>query len=185
MGTLIDALLSLSRVSQTRPVLERVNLSELFNETAKGLLGDKQAKNVEIDIQPDIFANADKNLMQVVYTNLISNALKYSSNTADLTISFGKENQNNKSVYFVKDTGIGFDMANADTLFKPFQRIHQHGNYEGLGIGLATVERIIARHRGKIWAESKPGEGTVFYFCLGDNESIQSHNDTLPRAVHS
>jgi light-regulated signal transduction histidine kinase (bacteriophytochrome) len=101
-----------------------------------------------------------------VLTNLIENAWKYSSRVAHARIEFGAQRQGTRTVYFVRDNGVGFEMQHARRLFKPFQRLHAQGDYPGMGIGLATVERLIRRVGGSVWAESAPGQGATFYFTL-------------------
>ena len=109
---------------------------------------------------------ADPNLMQIAFMNLLSNALKFTRKQTITEIEVGYKKKNNQTVFFVKDNGIGFDMKYADKLFAPFQRLHRAEEYEGTGIGLATVQRIIHRHGGQIWVESKSDSGSTFYFTL-------------------
>jgi len=111
-------------------------------------------------------ANGDKNLLGLALQNLLGNAWKYSGKTAEPRIETGIVEHNGKQAYFVHDNGVGFDMTYADKLFKPFQRLHKATEFTGTGIGLATVQRIIRRHGGEVWAESKVGEGATFYFTL-------------------
>ncbi len=117
---------------------------------------------------------ADPHLMQIVFTNLFSNALKFSRRQKAAEIEVGCETKDRQKTFFVKDNGVGFDMKYADRLFTPFQRLHHKEEYEGTGVGLATVRRIIQRHGGRIWLESKPDSGTTFYFTLeGDKSGSQ------------
>jgi light-regulated signal transduction histidine kinase (bacteriophytochrome) len=106
-------------------------------------------------------------LLAVVLENLLSNAWKFTSKRAAARIRFGRDERDGKPVYFVRDNGAGFDMAAAQNLFMPFQRLHTRGEFEGTGIGLATVRRAVQRHDGKVWAESEIGNGATFYFTLG------------------
>jgi light-regulated signal transduction histidine kinase (bacteriophytochrome) len=109
----------------------------------------------------------DKNLLNLVLQNLLGNAWKYSSKTAEPLIEMGTIENKGKQTYFVRDNGAGFDMAHASKLFQPFQRLHKASEFAGTGVGLATVQRIIRRHGGEVWAESKVDEGATFYFTLG------------------
>ncbi len=119
-----------------------------------------------VHIAENLKADADPRLLKVVMENLLGNSWKYTAQTAEPSIDFGAQKQDWESVFFVRDNGAGFDMAYADKLFLPFQRLHKTGEFSGTGIGLATVERIIHRHGGRIWAESTVGEGATFYFTL-------------------
>jgi light-regulated signal transduction histidine kinase (bacteriophytochrome) len=122
---------------------------------------------VKVTIAPNMSANGDKNLLGLVLQNLLGNAWKYTSKTAEPRIEIGIAEQTGKQAYFVRDNGVGFDMTYANKLFQPFQRLHKATEFAGTGIGLATVQRIIHRHGGEVWAESKVGEGATFYFTLG------------------
>jgi light-regulated signal transduction histidine kinase (bacteriophytochrome) len=111
-------------------------------------------------------ADGDKNLLGLVLQNLLGNAWKYTSKTAEPRIEMGTIQRNSKMAYFIRDNGVGFDMTYANKLFQPFQRLHKATEFAGTGIGLATVQRIIRRHGGEVWAEAKVGEGATFYFTL-------------------
>jgi len=166
MGQLIDSLLNLSRVSRTQICRETVNLSELAGKITKALSHYEQERNVTSFVQEGITANCDPNLIRIVLTNLLGNAWKYTKNEAHPRIEFGARHLDGEPVYFVRDNGAGFDLTHASQLFKPFHRLHGIGDFEGNGIGLATVERIISRHGGRVWAEAEVGRGAAFYFTL-------------------
>ena len=119
-----------------------------------------------IEIKDGLKARGDKRLLRVMLNNLLGNAWKFTSHREQAEISFGHERQNGESFYFVRDNGAGFDMTYADKLFGAFQRLHTAGEFEGTGIGLATVQRIINRHGGRVWAEGVVNEGAAFYFTL-------------------
>jgi len=115
-----------------------------------------------------LVVKADEGLLRAVMKNLIGNAWKFTSREKRARIQIGREVVRGKTAYFVRDNGVGFDMARADRLFIPFQRLHSASEFEGSGIGLATAQRIVRRHGGEIWADSEPGKGATFYFTLGD-----------------
>jgi light-regulated signal transduction histidine kinase (bacteriophytochrome) len=130
------------------------------------LVKDEPKRKVKVTIAPNMSANGDKNLLGLVLQNLLGNAWKYTGKTAEPRIEMGIVEHNGKQAYFVRDNGVGFDMAYANKLFQPFQRLHNASEFAGTGIGLATVQRIIRRHGGEVWAEGKVGEGATFYFTL-------------------
>jgi len=166
MGQLMDDLLKLSRVMRSDLNFERINLSDMAHKIVDELRNDEPKRKVKVTIAPNMIANGDKNLLGLVLQNLLGNAWKYSSKTAEPLIEMGTTAHNGKQAYFVRDNGVGFDMTYADKLFKPFQRLHKATEFAGTGIGLATVQRIIRRHGGEVWAEGKVGEGATFYFTL-------------------
>lgn len=163
MGLLIDDLLGLAHTA--RHVLKKsdTDLGALAREAIDRLSTSKRQVNIEIE--DELTAHADTKLMAIVLNNLLGNAWKYTARTPDAKIEFGKEQRDNQEVFFVRDNGIGFDMRFANKLFHPFQRLHG-ADYPGTGIGLATVQRIIQRHSGQIWAEAEVGKGATFYFIL-------------------
>ncbi|ABQ28507.1 cache domain-containing protein [Geotalea uraniireducens] len=167
MSDLIDGLLKLSRSTRGGIAPERVDLSAMAVMVAEELRKAEPDRRVTIHIAPGVEAFADHRLLWVVMENLLGNAWKYTSQRADGRIELGVAEQQGKDVYFVRDNGAGFDMAYADKLFLPFQRLHKTSEFPGIGIGLATVERIIHRHDGRIWAQAAVGEGATFYFTLG------------------
>ncbi|HZQ43778.1 MAG TPA: CHASE3 domain-containing protein [Acidobacteriaceae bacterium] len=166
MGTLIDSLLQLSRVTRYEAQRERVDLSELATTVFGDLHGLDPQRKVRWTAEPGLTADADPRLMRVAFENLIGNALKFTARTDDATIMFGSSPQNGETVYFLRDNGAGFDMQYVDRLFTAFQRLHGEREFKGSGIGLATVSRIIRRHHGSIWAEGEPGKGATFFFTL-------------------
>lgn len=167
MGILIDSLLRLSRISQSPVVPSDVDLSSMAEDICNDLSNQDTARKVNFKIMPDLKAYCDANLMRVALTNLLGNAWKFTRNMENTEIEFGcKNNSDEDVVYYVKDNGAGFDMQYADHLFGAFQRLHSRDIFEGNGIGLATVKRIIRRHNGKVWAESEIDKGATFYFTL-------------------
>ncbi|MBN1251605.1 MAG: PAS domain S-box protein [Bacteroidales bacterium] len=166
MAQLIDDILSLSRVSRLGLNIQKLNLSETAQIIANDLLATQPERKVKFIIHDEIIVLADANLMYIVLENLIGNAWKFTSKHPTANIEFGVQLQNSKSVYFICDDGAGFDMNFAQKLFGVFQRLHTVKEFEGTGIGLATVQRIIHKHGGKIWAEGKIEKGATFYFTI-------------------
>jgi len=167
MAQLIDDILLLSRVSRHKLSLSNVNLSNLATESITMLKELQPEREVDVRIEPDVIAKGDHRLLKIMLDNLLGNAWKYTGVNRDTMIEFGHKKQDNLTVYYVKDNGVGFDMQYAEKLFGPFQRLHTMDEFPGTGIGLATVRRIIKHHSGKIWAEGILGEGATFYFTLG------------------
>jgi len=169
MGELIDGLLSLAQVSRSSLRWESVDLSAMAETIVAGYREQEPGRLAELVIQPGMVVDGDSRLLRQVLGNLLGNAWKYSSKQQETLISFKREPDSNGAwVYAVRDNGAGFDMTYADKLFGAFQRLHSALEFEGTGIGLATVYRIITRHGGRVWAESAPGRGATFYFTLGD-----------------
>jgi light-regulated signal transduction histidine kinase (bacteriophytochrome) len=167
MGQLIDDLLQLSRVSQ-KPMHRRdVDLSELAMGVLAQLRSEDPTREVATDVEPTAPVHGDPRLLQIVLDNLLRNAWKFSSKTPHARIVFGCRTQGDETVYFVKDNGAGFDATYADSLFVPFQRLHSEQDFPGTGIGLATVQRVIDKHGGRVWAESAEGQGATFWFTIG------------------
>ncbi|HYS44293.1 MAG TPA: ATP-binding protein, partial [Geobacteraceae bacterium] len=131
-------------------------------------LADPQ-RRVSCTIAEGVVVNGDAKLLRVVMDNLLGNAWKYSARTKEAVIEFGVMEQRGETACFVRDNGVGFDMAHANRLFSVFQRLHSADEFEGIGIGLATVQRIIQRHGGRVWAEAECGKGATFYFILGQH----------------
>ncbi len=173
MGSLISALLALARVSQAPLERQHVDLSALARSILAERLGEHPERQVQCHIEEGIAAGCDPQLARIALDNLLGNALKYSRDRPQTVIEFGLSTEEGDSAprYFVRDNGVGFNMAYAAKLFKPFQRLHMTDEFEGTGIGLATVRRIIERHGGDITAFSTPGEGATFSFTLGDPRS--------------
>ncbi|HEX2878735.1 MAG TPA: ATP-binding protein, partial [Polyangiaceae bacterium] len=167
MAHLIDDLLSLSRIARAPLRREATNLSELASTVLQELASAYPDRSVQWSVEPNMEAQADARLLRVVLDNLLGNAWKFTSKRADAKISVHSTQHDDARVYVVQDNGAGFDMDYAKKLFAPFQRLHSEAEFEGTGIGLATVQRIINRHSGRIWAESAPGQGATFLFTLG------------------
>jgi PAS domain S-box-containing protein len=171
MGELIDDLLKLSRVNKAdfRPV--SVNLSKMAAETADTLKKQTGRKNIKVEIQADLTTVADPALLQIALTNLIGNAFKFTGKKEKTFIEFSARQEGKQNIFYVRDNGAGFDMTYANKLFAPFQRLHNFDEFEGTGIGLATVQRIIHRHGGKVWAEGEVNKGATFYFTLPETRT--------------
>ncbi|MFH1114463.1 MAG: PAS domain-containing protein [Pseudomonadota bacterium] len=167
MGELIDDLLKLSRLTRAEMRKEKVNLSAMASEIVAELKDKDPDRRVTTIIAPGLDAECDGGLMRVALENLLANAWKFTSTKPDAGIEFGAEDDDGGPVYFVRDNGAGFDMAYADKLFGAFQRLHLTTEFPGSGIGLATVQRVVHRHGGRVWANSVVGEGATFYFTLG------------------
>jgi signal transduction histidine kinase len=166
MGQLIDALLGLARVSRTELVRRAVNLTELAEASMKQAQSSQPTGSVDFVDQPGLVASGDPLLLRVLFDNLLGNAVKFAGGRSPAHIEFGAERGPAGTVYHVRDDGAGFDMAYADKLFAPFQRLHKASEFPGTGIGLATVQRIVRLHGGRIWAEGAVGRGATFYFTL-------------------
>lgn len=176
MAGLIDDLLSLSRVTRAQIKHEKVSLSDIACEIMERLKKDYQGRQVETIISPGITVTADPTLIRAVLENLLENAWKFTSKSSSAKIEFGmlrgtKESSDAGMIYFVRDNGAGFNMKYKDKLFSAFQRLHSDTEFPGNGIGLATVNRIIHRHGGSIWAEATTGKGATFYFTLQRKDS--------------
>jgi PAS domain S-box-containing protein len=169
MAELIDDLLQLSRVTRAEMRRERVDLSALADSVVTDLRRTEPRRRVEVAIQPGLAAEGDPKLLHVVLQNLLSNAWKFTARTAHPRIEIGMQNQGGDRVFYVRDNGVGFDAAYAGKLFVPFQRLHTEGEFPGTGIGLATVQRIVHRHGGRVWAEGAVNQGATFYFALPSN----------------
>lgn len=168
MSVLIDSLLHLSRISRTDLRKTKVDLSEMAQAIAKELAGSVSNvdRQIEFEIAPNLVVNADANLMAIAIHNLLDNAVKFTAKVDKPRIEVGGVQNGNSTTIYVKDNGAGFNMEYAQKLFTAFQRLHAQDDYPGTGIGLTTVQRIINRHGGKIWAEGKDGEGATFWFSL-------------------
>ena len=166
MGDLIDALLQLARVSGANLTRERTDLSQIAMSVVEDLRRRDPDRKVTVTIQPSLVALADCRLIRALLDNLIGNAWKFTSKVADAKIEIVGESRDTRMVYSVRDNGAGFDMAHADKLFAPFQRLHTAADFAGTGIGLATVYRIVDRHGGNVWAEGAVNRGAVVSFTL-------------------
>ena len=166
MGRLMDDLLRLSRVGRAGMRLGNTDLSGLAAEIIDRLHAQAPQRRLRKRIAPGLAAPADAGLMRIALENLIGNAWKYTGASAEAQIEFGRHDRDGRPCYYARDNGAGFDMRYAAKLFTPFQRLHSPGEYEGNGIGLAIVQRIIQRHGGRVWAEAQPGRGATFWFTL-------------------
>jgi light-regulated signal transduction histidine kinase (bacteriophytochrome) len=166
MGALIDALLRMSRLNQVPMQLRVVDLSAIASDIAAQLLESEPTRVAQVRVSPKLEAMADPALVRSVLDNLMRNAWKFCARSEITRIDIGSKNINGETVFFVRDNGCGFDMASADRLFGPFQRLHRDDEYAGTGIGLTIVQRIVMRHGGRIWAFSEPGLGAAFHFTL-------------------
>jgi signal transduction histidine kinase len=166
MGELIEGLLKLSRISQVEINNEPLDLSALADELINELRNQEPQRDVAVAIQPAIQARGDRHLLRDALANLLGNAWKFTARLPRAQIRFGSEQHAGTTVYYVQDNGAGFNQAYADRLFTPFQRLHHAREFPGAGIGLSTVQRIIQRHDGAVWARSEEGRGATFYFTL-------------------
>lgn len=166
MGELIDALIQLSRLIRTDMQIERVNLSRIAQSIKTDLQEQNPKRVIDFRIENDLIVNGDERLLRAALTNLLSNAWKFTGTKVNPCIEFGRMRQEEREIYYVRDNGVGFDMTYANKLFGAFQRLHGLGEFEGTGIGLATVQRIIHRHRGEIWADAAVDQGATFYFTI-------------------
>jgi PAS domain S-box-containing protein len=168
MGMLIDDLLDLARLSRAEMHRQRVDLTAIGEGVAAALRQAEPERAATIVIAEGLVTEGDSQLLRVVLDNLLRNAWKFTARHPTARIEVGCTGDNGTRQYFVRDDGAGFDMAHADLLFQPFKRLHRQTDFEGTGIGLATVQRIIQRHGGRIWAESAVEHGATFYFTLGE-----------------
>jgi len=166
MGHLIDDMLELSRVIRAEMQTQTVNLTALAEAVILRLREEQPEHEVEVCIAPHLTALGDPRLLEIVLINLISNAWKFSGKTVKPVIEFGETDHRGEKCFFLRDNGAGYDMAFASKLFGAFQRMHKASDFPGTGVGLATVQRIVNRHGGCIWAESAPQQGATFYFSL-------------------
>lgn len=180
MGQMIDDFLNLSRISRAQMQRESVNLSSLAESIAAQLQSTQPNRQATFNITQGAIAQGDEGLLRLMLENLLGNAWKYTSSKVNAIIEFGivhrssfivhgneQSTMNNQPIYFVRDNGVGFDIKHAEKIFNPFQRLHSITEFEGTGVGLATVRRIIERHNGRIWVEASVEQGATFYFTLG------------------
>jgi light-regulated signal transduction histidine kinase (bacteriophytochrome) len=166
MGALIDDMLSLSRVTRSEMKRETVDLSALAQSITEELQTTQPERRAEFVIASGLTASGDARLLQVLLVNLLDNAWKFTGKHPQARVEFGCTQVEGEPAYFVRDDGAGFDMTYADKLFGTFQRLHTEAEFPGTGIGLATVQRIVHRHGGRVWAEGKVEEGATFHFTL-------------------
>jgi light-regulated signal transduction histidine kinase (bacteriophytochrome) len=169
MAELIDALLALSRVSRAELRRERVDLSAMAETVVRQLRASQPERLVDFVNRPETLANGDGPLLRALLENLLGNAWKFTGGRPSARIEFGTFRKDGVAVYFVRDDGAGFDMAYGDKLFAPFQRLHAGNEFPGTGVGLATVQRIVHRHQGRVWAEAVIAQGATFFFTLADS----------------
>ncbi len=180
MGRLIDDMLNLARTARYELVRGQVDLSALAREILPELQKAEPERRVTFIIAPDMIVEGDRTLLRVVLENLLGNAWKFTSKQPDARVEFGVQDEGGRTVYSVRDNGAGFDMKHAGKLFGAFQRLHDGSEFPGSGIGLATVQRIVHRHGGQVWAKSAVGEGATFYFVVGAGGESRASVD-VPR----
>jgi signal transduction histidine kinase len=166
MLCLISDLLQFSRLARLEIKRGMVDMSKLASDIIQQLSAADPGRKIEFDLKGGLIGFVDANLIEIALANLLGNAWKFTSKTENCRIEFGGLKQNDRAVYYVKDNGAGFNPEYKNKLFHPFQRLHSDNEFEGMGIGLAMVERIIRRHGGKVWAESETGKGATFFFTL-------------------
>ncbi len=171
MGELIDDLLLLSRVSRADLRRDRVNISDIARAVASELRRREPERRVAFSLVEGLMADVDSRLMRVLFENLLGNAWKFTTKTREARVELGVTEGEGSPVFFVRDNGAGFDMAYAEKLFGPFQRLHSEDEFPGTGIGLATVQRIINRHGGRVWAEGTVGRGATLFFTIPPSEA--------------
>jgi light-regulated signal transduction histidine kinase (bacteriophytochrome) len=164
---LIDDLLHLSKISRQELGRIKTDLSRRVSKIVEQLREMNPGRNIDVVVQEGMTASADPRLIELALTNLLSNAWKFTAKQEKARIEFGSMEKDGKIVYYVRDNGAGFDMTYADKMFWPFHRLHADKEFEGTGIGLTIVERIIHRHGGKVWAEGEVGKGATVFFTLG------------------
>jgi light-regulated signal transduction histidine kinase (bacteriophytochrome) len=175
MGELIEGLLNLSRVARGTLERKKIDLTELAKHVVSDLQHRDPARSVETSIWEGMTVEADPRLVRAILENLIGNSWKFTARTAKARIEIGALHDGARVTFFVRDNGAGFDMAYADKLFREFQRLHPTKDFSGTGIGLATVQRIVVRHGGRVWADAKVGQGAVFFFTLSpESEQVTS-----------
>ena len=172
MAEMIDSFLKLSRSTRSELTIEPVNLSDLVTKITARLREKEPQRQVAMEIQPGLTTTGDRRLLDAALENLLANAWKYSRRNHSAIISFTTEIKDGRVVYVLRDNGAGFDMNYVDRLFTPFSRLHRAEEFEGTGIGLATVQRILARHGGRIWAEGAIGRGATFRFTLWEGSAV-------------
>jgi signal transduction histidine kinase len=166
MGNLVDDLLDFSRLGRAQLTKNKVNMNAIVQDVIEEVKAANPETNVQIDVSEMQATSCDLTLIKQVWTNLISNAVKYSRKKEHPLVQIGSTGLNGSQVFFIKDNGAGFNMEHSDKLFGVFQRLHKVSEYEGTGVGLALVHRIVTKHGGKIWAEGTPNEGATFYFTV-------------------
>ncbi len=171
MGLLIDDLLDLARISRSEMRRQPVDLGAIGKEIAASLTQAQPDRQVSFLIDEGLTTEGDPQLLRVVLDNLLRNAWKFTAKHPSARIELGQSGENGGKEFFVRHDGAGFDMAHSDLLFAPFQRLHRQSDFEGTGVGLATVQRIIHRHGGKLWAEGAVEQGATFHFTMWETQS--------------
>lgn len=166
MQNLISDMMQLSRVANQEIIVEKVNLSEIVGDFLRQLHRIQPDRTAEFIVQKEVYVYADQRLIHLALENLLRNSWKFTAKKTVSRIEFGTIHSNNGTVYYIRDNGVGFDMRQAERLFRPFQRLHSQQEFKGTGIGLAIVQRVISRHGGRIWVEAETGKGATFYFTL-------------------
>jgi light-regulated signal transduction histidine kinase (bacteriophytochrome) len=156
----------LSRIARSGIAPSAVDLSELARTVAQELAAQNPGRHIDVSITPGLQVQGDARLLRVAIENLFGNVWKFTRNKSEPQLTFGQSESAGETAFFVRDNGVGFDMAHYAQLFVPFQRLHSDSEFEGTGIGLATVQRVIHCHGGRIWAESRPQNGATFFFTI-------------------
>jgi len=168
MTSLIDDLLKLSRIVRAELHRGPLDLAEIARAVVASLKQHSPGRDIAVSLPPAAPASGDPRLLRVVLENLLGNAWKFTRKTPNPSIELGVEERNGERAFFVRDNGAGFEMAYANKLFSPFQRLHDEDEFEGSGVGLAAAQRVVRRHGGRIWAEAEPERGATFWFTLGE-----------------
>jgi PAS domain S-box-containing protein len=179
MGQLVDDLLNLSKIGRKELARQKTKLGDLLRQVMTELPAEATSRNIEWRIDPLPDMDCDPGLIKLVLSNLLANAVKFTRLQQHPVIEVGTDEMNGTPTFYVRDNGVGFDPRYADKLFGAFQRLHREEQFEGTGVGLATVQRVIHRHGGKVWAESEPDCGATFFFTLGPQVASAVTNDTL------
>jgi light-regulated signal transduction histidine kinase (bacteriophytochrome) len=179
MGQLVDDLLNLARVGRRDLSLQVTGLKAVIEEVIDGLKPEMADRQIEWRVGNLSYVDCDPGLMKQVFQNLLSNAVKFTRPRPQAVIEIGQEEQDGTRVIYVRDNGVGFSMKYVDKLFGVFQRLHRVEDFEGTGVGLATVQRIIQKHGGHIWAEAELEKGATFYFTLGNSEKDERHKKAV------
>jgi light-regulated signal transduction histidine kinase (bacteriophytochrome) len=174
MNLLIDAFISMARISRAELRIEKINLSRIAEEVLGFLRSANPARKVEAVIAPGLECHGDERLLRIALENLIGNAWKFTARKESARIEVGATQQDGAQVFFVRDNGAGFDRSLAHKLFRAFERLHHTSQFEGLGVGLSTVHRVIEKHAGRIWAEGEEGQGATFYFTVPEQPQTAS-----------
>ncbi len=172
MAQLLENIIGFSRVDQELFINQVVSMEPLVHSALQGLEAERRGRAVEIAVSEMPAGRGDPSLLKLVWANLLSNALKFTRPRARARIHVGQESRNGIPVYFVRDNGVGFDMQYSDKLFVIFQRLHRAEQFEGLGVGLALVHRIVGCHGGRVWAHAMKNRGATFYFTLWDASQV-------------